>query len=76
MNSTNSIEIETFYSPYSYIQVPKEEYNSPSQIIKFTKKNSFTGSINVKIILYNQKKKKIEIPFIKDNYNKFKNILR
>ncbi len=38
MNSTNSIEIETFYSPYSYIQVPKEEYNSPSQIIKFIKK--------------------------------------
>ena len=56
MNSTNAIEIETFYSPYGYIQVSKEEYNSPSQIIKFTKKNSFTGSINVKIILYNQKK--------------------
>ena len=38
MNSTNSIEIETFYYPYSYIQVPKEEYNSPSQIKKNKKK--------------------------------------
>ena len=79
MNSTKEIQTETYYSPYGYIQVSKEEYNSPSQIIKFTKKNSFKGSINVKIILYNQKKKlkkkKLERTFIKENYNKFKNIL-
>jgi hypothetical protein len=50
MNSTNESQLETYYSPYGYIQVSKEEYNNSSQMIKFTKQNSFSGSINVKII--------------------------
>ena len=49
MNSTKENKMETYYSPYGYIQVKKEEYESSLKIIKFTKKNCLTGSINVKI---------------------------
>jgi hypothetical protein len=56
MNSINSSQLETFYSSYGYIQVSKEEYNSSSQTIKFTKKDSFSGIINVKITIYITKK--------------------
>ena len=56
MNSINSSQLETFYSSYGYIQVSKEEYNSSSQTIKFTKKDSFSGIINVKINIYITKK--------------------
>ena len=48
MNSTKSDKLETFYSPYGYIQVSKEDYESPLKIIKFTKKTSLIGTINVK----------------------------
>ena len=47
MISSNQEEYETFYSPYGYVTVNKSEYNSPSTIIKFTKENTFSGSINV-----------------------------
>ena len=48
MNSTISNKMETYYSPYGYIQVKKEEYESSNQIISFTKKSILTGSIKVK----------------------------
>ncbi len=48
MNSKNTNKLETFYSPYGYIEVSKEEYESSLKIIKFTKKNCLTGSINIK----------------------------
>lgn len=47
ISSINQDEYETFYSPYGYVTVNKLEYNSPSAIIKFTKENTFSGSINV-----------------------------
>ena len=79
MNSINSSQLETFYSSYGYVQVSKEEYNSSSPTIKFTKKDSFSGIINVKINIYITKKKhlifKIEKSTIKNNNSKFKNIL-
>ena len=78
MNSINSSQLETFYSSYGYIQVSKEEYNSSSQTIKFTKKDSFSGIINVKINIYITKKTlifKIEKSTFKENNSKFKNIL-
>ena len=48
MNSTTQNKMETFYSPYGYIQVKKEEYESSNQIISFIKKTKLTGSIKVK----------------------------
>jgi hypothetical protein len=48
MNSTNESQLETYYSPYGYIEVSKEEYNNKSQTIKFIKNISLSGSINVK----------------------------
>ena len=48
MNSTTQNKMETFYSPYGYIQIKKDEYESSSQIISFIKKSILTGSIKVK----------------------------
>ncbi len=40
-------DLEAFYSPYGYLQVSKADYDSSSALIKFYKKGSITGSINV-----------------------------
>ena len=48
MNSNQTNKLETYYSPYGYIQVSKADYESKAQIINFSKKNILTGSINVK----------------------------
>jgi hypothetical protein len=48
MNSTKENKMETYYSPYGYIQVKKEEYESSNQIISFIKKSKLNGSIKVK----------------------------
>ena len=48
MNSTKENKMETCYSPYGYIQVKKEEYESSNQIISFIKKSKLNGSIKVK----------------------------
>lgn len=39
--------LETFYSPYGYLQVSKTDYDSSAALIKFHKTGSITGSINV-----------------------------
>ena len=39
--------LEVFYSPYGYLQVSKADYDSSASLIKFYKRGSITGSINV-----------------------------
>ena len=43
---------EIYYSPYGYISVDKNEMNSPDKMIKFTKQNLFSGTIEVRIYIY------------------------
>ena len=40
---------EIYYSPYGYLEIDKSEYDSSNPLIKFTKKNFFTGTIKVKL---------------------------
>ena len=51
MISSEKSEKETFYSPYGYIQVNKSDYESPSQLIKFTKTGNVTGTVKVFIYI-------------------------
>ena len=51
MISSEKSEKETFYSPYAYIQVNKSDYESPSQLIKFTKAGNVTGTVKVFIYI-------------------------
>lgn len=47
MISSDIPETEVFYSTYGYVQVSREEYNSSNQMVKFTKGNTFSGSLHV-----------------------------
>lgn len=51
MISSEKSEKETFYSPYGYITVDKSDYESPSQLLKFTKAGNVTGTVNVLIYI-------------------------
>ena len=70
MISSEKNEKETFYSPYGYIQVDKADYESSSQLIKFTKSGNVTGTVNVFIYIIS-----IEKRTIKEDQSQFKNIL-
>lgn len=76
MISSDIPETEVFYSTYGYVQVSRAEYDSPNTMVKFTKGNTFSGSLHVSTNHLTQFHLSIENPTIKSNNHPFKNLLR